>query len=156
MVVTEIALLPLRADINLNDQTNSAAQTHSAALQTVLAQPGTQRIYWGRQVEDPLLLIWLVEWEDVEHHKIFMSSKYAILPVRDGVLPLTRGKCVQAFSRELWKHSRSRRHRLPCSFRPSSHNNCTYRQHFTVDGDHDPVFSRPARISRSKSGCNKR
>ena len=76
MGVTEIALLPLKEGKTPDDPTSAAGKVHTEALNTLLAQPGVQRVYWGRQVEDPLLLRWFVDWDDIKDHENFMNSEY--------------------------------------------------------------------------------
>jgi hypothetical protein len=75
MVVTEIALLPLGDGQNPDDRTSAAGKVHTEALDTLLSQPGAQRVYWGRHVEDPSLLTWFADWDDLEDHKRFMNSE---------------------------------------------------------------------------------
>lgn len=75
MGVTEIAFLPLQDGNVPDDPTSAAGQVHAHALQTLLSQPGVQRAYWGRQIDDPKLLIWFVDWDDIEDHRRFTTSK---------------------------------------------------------------------------------
>lgn len=77
MVVTEIALLPLQEGKIPDDPSSPAGRVNIDALETVLSQPGVQRVSWGVQVEDNLLLLWFVDWDDIEFHKKFINSKSA-------------------------------------------------------------------------------
>jgi len=74
MGVTEIAFLPLQDGKNPDDRTSAAGQIHNDILETLLSQPGVQRVYWGQQVEDRLLLIWFIDWDNIEDHKKFINS----------------------------------------------------------------------------------
>ena len=80
MGATDFVFLPLQ-DGKLPDDPNSAAgQAHNALLEILLSQPGVQRAYWGREIEDRLMLRWVVDWDDVEDHKKFINSESAALP----------------------------------------------------------------------------
>lgn len=48
---TENAILPLKPDIDIT--TGDAAKTWRSTLDTILAQPGLQRIAWGQWRENP-------------------------------------------------------------------------------------------------------
>ncbi|EXJ70199.1 uncharacterized protein A1O5_06267 [Cladophialophora psammophila CBS 110553] len=74
MGVTEIVFLPLQDDKFPNDQTSPNGQLHHHLIQTILSQPGVQRVYWGREIENPLMLRWFVDWDDIENHKRFMNA----------------------------------------------------------------------------------
>ncbi|KIW18669.1 hypothetical protein PV08_02958 [Exophiala spinifera] len=74
MGATEIAILPLQEGKTFDDPTTADGQLHAELLKIVLAQPGCQRCYWGRQVEDKNVLRWFVDWDAVESHKQFMAS----------------------------------------------------------------------------------
>ncbi|KIV86655.1 hypothetical protein PV11_02254 [Exophiala sideris] len=74
MAVTEIALLPLQEGKIPDDRTSQIGQIHADLLEILLAQPGCQRCYWGRGVEDRLLLRWFVDWNSIEDHQKFMKS----------------------------------------------------------------------------------
>ncbi|OAP63897.1 hypothetical protein AYL99_03124 [Fonsecaea erecta] len=74
MAITEIALLPLRHGENPEETTSRAATVHAEALDVVLSQPGARRVCWGRQVEDPSVLTWFVDWDELEDHQKFMDS----------------------------------------------------------------------------------
>lgn len=89
MAVTEVVLLPLQAGKNPEDPTSSTAHVHNEVLDTLLSQQGVQRAYWGRQVEDQLMLHWFVDWDEIEDHRTFMNSKHVLplpspLSARDG------------------------------------------------------------------------
>lgn len=73
--VTEIGIFPLIEGQDLDDPTSAAGQTLKACLETVSKQDGCQRIYWGRQVENPSIGTVFVDWESVDHHKKFVASE---------------------------------------------------------------------------------
>ena len=77
MGATEIAILTLKEGENPEDQASTAAKVHRHALETLLPQPGLQRIYWGLQVEDHTKLRWFIDWDNVEDHERFVNSEYA-------------------------------------------------------------------------------
>ncbi len=54
--VTEIALLNLKAGIDVTDESNSAHQVWQDTLFKIAAQFGFQRAYYGTQLEDPSIL----------------------------------------------------------------------------------------------------
>lgn len=71
---TEIANLRLDAIANLEDPQSSSGAIWQSTMDTVSQQDGYQRLYWGRQVEDPHILTMLVDWDSVEAHKNFQKS----------------------------------------------------------------------------------
>lgn len=75
MGITEIAFLPLQEHKIPEANASDTGKAHSHAIETLLAQPGAQRVYWGRQVEDSQMLMWFVDWDDIDDHKRFMTSK---------------------------------------------------------------------------------
>lgn len=94
MVIIEIALLPLQHGKIPDDPDSAAGQVHASALETVLSQPGLRRVRWGRQVEDSLLLIWLVDWDSVECHKKFMASTCVFSSIYFLILLILR-QCIR-------------------------------------------------------------
>lgn len=79
MGATEIAILPMKEGKTFDDITTADGQLHADLVKTLVAQPGCQRCYWGRQVEDKNILRWFVDWDSVESHQQFMNSEYALL-----------------------------------------------------------------------------
>jgi len=73
--VTEVALFPLAEDQNVDDPTSAAGQTLNACLETVSKQDGCQRVFWGKQVENPSIGVAFIDWESVDHHKKFNESE---------------------------------------------------------------------------------
>ncbi|KAL9119330.1 MAG: hypothetical protein Q9187_004119 [Circinaria calcarea] len=74
--VTEIAFLSLAAGSNIEDPSSPAGQIWKEFCDTVGAGETCQRIYWGRQVEDPTVLHICIDWDSVEAH-----IAYTKLPV---------------------------------------------------------------------------
>lgn len=57
---TEIATLPLAAGATIEDPNSSAGKVWQSTLDTVSAQDGYQRAYYGREVENPSVVQLLV------------------------------------------------------------------------------------------------
>lgn len=57
---TEIAALPLIPGAQIEDPSAPAGAVWKSTIDTLLAQEGFQRAYWGRQVENPSVLELLV------------------------------------------------------------------------------------------------
>lgn len=75
MGVTEVAFLPLQDGKILDDPATAATKTHNNCLGILLAQKGCQRVYWGLQAENTSLLLWLVDWDDIEDHIKFTKAE---------------------------------------------------------------------------------
>lgn len=58
--VTEFAFIPLLAGANIEDPSTSAGTVWKECLATAEKQKGFQRLYWGRQIENPSVLEFLV------------------------------------------------------------------------------------------------
>ncbi|KAL6242877.1 hypothetical protein RBB50_009977 [Rhinocladiella similis] len=74
MGATEIAILPIQEGKTFDDITTADGQLHADLIKTLVSQPGCQRCYWGRQVEDKNILRWFVDWDSIESHKQFIDS----------------------------------------------------------------------------------
>lgn len=57
---TEIAVFPLNAGVNLDDPKSASGAIWQSTLDTVSQQDGYQRLYWGRQIENPQILTILI------------------------------------------------------------------------------------------------
>lgn len=55
-VVTEIAQIPLQADIDIESPASSHSKTFSSLLSLLRDAKGSQRVLWSRQVEHPDVL----------------------------------------------------------------------------------------------------
>ncbi|KAK5057908.1 hypothetical protein LTR84_011909 [Exophiala bonariae] len=86
MVVTEIALLPLQQSCNPEDTNSIASQIHDSAVEVILSQPGAHRVRWGRRYEDNPLLMWFVDWDNIESHTRFMAVYEPFLKEFGGIL----------------------------------------------------------------------
>lgn len=82
MGVTEVVFLPLKQGSNPDDGGSPAGQTHTELVKAILSQPGAQRIFWGRQVEDSQLLRWFIDWDDIEAHQRFIGSEYVLIEIK--------------------------------------------------------------------------
>lgn len=72
---TEIAHFPIDATANLEDPQSPSGAIWQSTLDTISQQDGYQRLYWGRRIEDPHLITFLVDWDSVEAHKNFQNSR---------------------------------------------------------------------------------
>ena len=50
---TEIATIPLTAGSKIEDPESPAGKVWQSTIDTVSSQPGYQRLYYGREVENP-------------------------------------------------------------------------------------------------------
>jgi len=59
---TEIAYITLKPGVDIGGSTPEAKVWHEA-LSTVAAQEGYKGAYYGRQLEDPSVLLFVINWE---------------------------------------------------------------------------------------------
>ena len=59
-VVTEIGFLSLKPDTSIDAPDSAAGKTWKSVVDALLAQDGAKRLHWGRQVENPNLVEWLL------------------------------------------------------------------------------------------------
>ncbi|EXJ81149.1 hypothetical protein A1O3_07438 [Capronia epimyces CBS 606.96] len=71
---TEICFLPLKEESYPDDATSTAGQKFKSILETILAQDGAQRLYWGPQVEHPSIYNLFIDWDSIGHHEKFIAS----------------------------------------------------------------------------------
>ncbi|KAK5094249.1 hypothetical protein LTS08_008668 [Lithohypha guttulata] len=76
MGATEIAIFPLQEGKYPDDANSTAGQVLRDTLNTLTEQPGFQRAYWGREVENPTTLRLFVDWEDVDAHISFTKKDH--------------------------------------------------------------------------------
>ena len=69
--VTEVAFLPLAAGSKIEDPSSPAGAVWKEFHDTVDAEETCQRVYWGRQVENPTMLQLCIDWDSVEAHFAF-------------------------------------------------------------------------------------
>ncbi|KAF8850345.1 hypothetical protein BDZ45DRAFT_633090 [Acephala macrosclerotiorum] len=69
---TEIVYITLKPGIEL-EGTSASAQAWADIIATLQRQDGYQRLYYGRTVENPNLLIMMIDWDSVDAHNKFMS-----------------------------------------------------------------------------------
>lgn len=72
---TEICFLPLKDGSYPEDADSGVGQKFKEIFNTILAQDGCQRLYWGRQVEHPSILTLFIDWDSIEHHEKFIASE---------------------------------------------------------------------------------
>jgi hypothetical protein len=73
--VTEIVAVPLVEDQQIEDPASSLNPVFNKMIQTILAQPGAQRLHWGRQKENPSTGNLFIDWDSVQDHHKFMASE---------------------------------------------------------------------------------
>lgn len=76
-MATEIAIFPLHDGKYPDDANSAAGQVLKDTLNTLTEQPGFQRAYWGREVENPGTFRLFVDWDSVEKHTEFTKTEYA-------------------------------------------------------------------------------
>ncbi|KAL9637211.1 MAG: hypothetical protein Q9164_002338 [Protoblastenia rupestris] len=73
--VTELATLPLQTGAEIENPNSPAGKVWTATLDTVSQQPGYQRAYYGRELENPSLLQLFVDWDTYEAHQDFQNDR---------------------------------------------------------------------------------
>ncbi|KPI39511.1 uncharacterized protein AB675_5203 [Cyphellophora attinorum] len=73
--VTEIALLHLRKDVDLEDDSSVALQTWRKAIGIVSSRLGFKDQFWGLRLEDKTQLVWTLDWDSVDKHKEFINHE---------------------------------------------------------------------------------
>ncbi|TVY13196.1 hypothetical protein LARI1_G007516, partial [Lachnellula arida] len=95
--VTECVVITFKPGVDLETSGTDSAQVWSELLATVAKQPGYQRSYWGHQLENPNIVLWLVDWDSLSAHQTFTSSpSYPGTIAR--LLPLTEHLHLHHFS----------------------------------------------------------
>lgn len=106
---TELAALPLKPEVTIEDPSSEAGKIWNEALETVAKQPGWQRSCWGRQLEDKNTLHWYlgdkffptsfllfadrtlpIDWDSMQDHLNFMASE-AYGPFIEKLTPVVDG-----------------------------------------------------------------
>ncbi|TVY28969.1 hypothetical protein LHYA1_G001638 [Lachnellula hyalina] len=95
--VTECATITLKPGIDLGTSGTDSAQAWNETLATVAKQAGYQRSYWGRQLENPNIVVWLIDWESLAAHQTFMASP-SYQPFAARLLPLTENVHLHHFT----------------------------------------------------------
>lgn len=72
---TEVVFLPISTETTIEKPSSPAGQVWASTIETILAQEGAQRVYWGRQLETSNIVDFFVEWDSVERHKNFIASQ---------------------------------------------------------------------------------
>ncbi|KAL9610992.1 MAG: hypothetical protein Q9167_004337 [Letrouitia subvulpina] len=73
---TEVVSLPLIPGIDIEDPNTAAGKVWSDTLALLRDQEGYQRSYYGRHVESPNLLHFLVDWDSIDAHTKFTTQTY--------------------------------------------------------------------------------
>ena len=72
---TEIVSLPLVEGQHPEDPASSFKPLFDRMIQTILSQPGAQRLHWGRQMENPSTGNLFIDWDSVQDHNKFIESE---------------------------------------------------------------------------------
>ncbi|KAE8449361.1 hypothetical protein EG329_008262 [Mollisiaceae sp. DMI_Dod_QoI] len=87
---TEIGYITLKPGVELEGSSASAQAWHDS-IATVSRQDGFQRLHYGLTIENPSLLILMIDWDSVEaHHKFQNTPEYSpflkhLTTILDGV-----------------------------------------------------------------------
>lgn len=73
--VTEVVFLPLEEGQHPEDPSSSLKPQFDKMLQTIVSQPGAQRLYWGRQIEHPTIATMFIDWDSLADHQKFIESE---------------------------------------------------------------------------------
>ncbi|TRM69246.1 hypothetical protein BD626DRAFT_473446 [Schizophyllum amplum] len=98
MPTTEIAIIPLVDGSNINDANNGAAIAVKECFDTVSEQAdGVQQYYLGMQIEDPSMLVAMIDWDNAEKHQAWMKHpEYGPVNERIGAIFAAAGKVLHA------------------------------------------------------------
>lgn len=72
---TEIALLPFKAGVDVNDPNTPSGTVWQECATTILGQPGAQRLYFGHEKENPTNFWLFVDWDSYDAHQTFVKSR---------------------------------------------------------------------------------
>jgi len=86
---TEIAYITLKPGVNIEGSTPEA-KVWQESLSIVAAQEGYKSAYYGRQLEDPSVLIFAIDWESRESHLNFIEAP-AYDPFKKGLASIMEG-----------------------------------------------------------------
>lgn len=117
-MATEIAIFPLRAGKRPDDASSGPGQVLKDTLDTLTEQPGFQRAYWGREVENPDTFRLFVDWDSVDAH-IEFTKKELVLPMEfceqnvNLVAVITSPSSTVSGQLQLTKRPRSSTHTTP-------------------------------------------
>lgn len=119
-MATEIAIFPLRAGKRPDDASSGPGQVLKDTLDTLTEQPGFQRAYWGREVENPDTFRLFVDWDSVDAH-IEFTKKELVLPMKFCEQMLIWSQLLQALPRPFRDNCNQRRGQdLPHTLHPTS------------------------------------
>ena len=72
--VTEMVTMTLQTGAAIEDPNSPSGRVWAECHDTISQQPGYQRAYYGRQLENPSLLQLLVDWDSYEAHENFTKD----------------------------------------------------------------------------------
>lgn len=70
-MATEIAIFPLREGMTPDDPNSLGGEILKDSFNTLTQQPGFQRAYWGREVENPSTFRLFVDWDSIDANMEF-------------------------------------------------------------------------------------
>ncbi|KAJ7689387.1 hypothetical protein B0H17DRAFT_1202283 [Mycena rosella] len=78
--IIETVVLHLKPGVNLEDaapeSASPAVRAFARLTDTLKAQPGFIRQFWGHQIEDPRVFAWYIDWDSFEHVTAFTNSTH--------------------------------------------------------------------------------
>ncbi|KAK3111519.1 hypothetical protein LTR53_013152 [Teratosphaeriaceae sp. CCFEE 6253] len=74
MPTTEIAVLTLKADADINDPNNYAAAVANESFDTLWAVDGVQQVQFGTALENPKSFQLMVTWDSIANHEACRAS----------------------------------------------------------------------------------
>jgi len=78
---------PVTEIVILQPGPNFSAETFEPLAEVVKAQPGCQRLYWGRTFVDDQAVVF-VDWDTIEHHQAFIQKPDIFKPFSDSKMAL--------------------------------------------------------------------
>lgn len=73
--VTEVVFIPVAEGEHPEDPASSLKPAFDKMLQTIVSQPGAQRLHWGRQIENPTIATLFIDWNSLADHQKFIDSE---------------------------------------------------------------------------------
>jgi len=79
---------PVTEIITLHLGPKFSAEAFKPVAEVIKAQPGCQRVYWGRTVEDDQIAVVFVEWDKIEDHQAVAANPDIFKPFIDSLTSL--------------------------------------------------------------------
>ncbi|OAL20113.1 hypothetical protein AYO20_11550 [Fonsecaea nubica] len=71
--VTEVAFLPLRPGVDINDTSTSEGKVMANMVEVGKHAPGVQKNYWGIEEENSAHVHLMLDWDSLEAHKAYQA-----------------------------------------------------------------------------------